>query len=122
MALTYQNKINFQQGLAATAAVTIKQKIDECVKENCSKMLKGEILRTQLVHAELIDDNQFAEFALRGVRGAMSDMIMPIFMQDNAISGVLTPATMDNITDDVLNNIFMYAVWPLASKIGTGVL
>jgi hypothetical protein len=70
----------------------------------------------------LVTDQQFNEFALRGVRGAMSDMIMPIFMQDNEISGNLTPATMDAITDDTLNSIFLYAVWPLASKIGTGVL
>lgn len=122
MSLTYQNKINFQAGLPATDTVTIKQRIDQCVKENSSKMLKGEILRTQLVHEELVSDQQFTEFALRGVRGTMSDMIMPIFMQDNAISGNLTPATMDAITDSALDNIFLYAVWPLASKIGTGVL
>jgi hypothetical protein len=122
VALTYQNKINFQQGLPATDTVNIKQRIDQCVKENCSKMLKSEILRAQLIHSELVTDQQFNEFALRGVRGAMSDMIMPIFMQDNEISGNLTPATMDAITDDTLNSIFLYAVWPLASKIGTGVL
>jgi len=122
MALTYQNKINFQQGLAATQAVTVQQRIDQCIKENCVKILNGALVKTALINNNQFTDQQLIEFALRGMRGSLTQILLPSFMQDAAISATLTTATMDAITDATLDSIFGYVVWPVAKLIGNGTL
>ena len=100
-----------------TNAITLFQRIDACIQTNCGRILNGTITKAQLVNCSGFTDNVIREFALRGKRGSLTQLLWWDFVADPGIG-----TTNVNVSDATLDAVFLYVVWPTASLIGTGVL
>lgn len=114
---SYRTKVCALRGTTDTLAVTLTERIDYCIKENSAKILRGEILKAAFINTNQFTDPQLTEFSLRGLRGTMTQLMIPAYTSDAAVN------TAGNaVTDAQLDNIFIYVVWIFARLIGTGSL
>jgi hypothetical protein len=115
---SYRAKVASLRGTPSdSASVTLKERIDYSIKENCNKVLSGVITKSTLTNQTQFTEAQLTEFCLRGVRGNMIDLLLPAYTSDATIN-----SAMQNSTDAQLDGAFMYVVWIFAKLIGTGVL
>jgi hypothetical protein len=100
-----------------TAAITLYQRVNECVRINCAKLQNGTITKAQLINNNRFTDQQLTEFSIRGSKGNLTDMLWNHFTADPSVG-------TDNISvsDATLDNVFLYVVWPIALLIGNGSL
>jgi len=100
-----------------TNAITLFQRIDACIQTNCGRILNGSTTKAQLINCSNISDNVIREFALRGKRGNLTQLLWWDFVADPSIG-----TNNVNVSDATLDTVFLYVVWPTASLIGTGIL
>jgi len=100
-----------------TNAITLFQRIDACIQTNCGRILNNTITKSQLVNCSGYTDNVIREFALRGKRGNLTQLLWWDFVADPSIG-----TNNVNVSDATLDAVFLYVVWPTALLIGTGIL
>ena len=100
-----------------STAVTIQERIDQSIKENCAKLLDGTLAKSALTNYSQFTDNQMIEFAMRAVVGSMYDRLIAHYAKQAQLD-----ANGLNITDTQLDNTFKAVVWSVIKLIGTGVL
>jgi hypothetical protein len=100
-----------------TAAITLYQRVNECIRVNCAKIQNGSITKAQLINNNRFTDLQLTEFATRGSKGNLTDMLWNHFLADPSIGTSNT-----SVSDATLDNVFLYVVWPIALLIGNGSL
>lgn len=114
---SYRTKVCALRGTTDTTAVTLQERVDYCIKENSAKLLKGDIIKSSLINNTQFADAQLTEFSLRGVRGAMTQLMTPGFTADATIS-----TAGNNATDAQLDTALVYIIWYFAKLIGMGSL
>lgn len=102
---------------ADTSSVNLYQRVNECVRINCAKIQNGSITKSQLINNTRFTDLQLTEFATRGSKGNLTDMLWNHFLADPSIGTNNT-----SVSDATLDNVFLYVVWPIAVLIGNGSL
>ena len=100
-----------------TNSITLYQRVNECVRVNCAKIQNGSITKAQLINNTRFTDTQLTEFATRGSKGNLTDMLWNHFLADPSIGTNNT-----SVSDATLDNVFLYVVWPIAVLIGNGSL
>ena len=100
-----------------TAAINLYQRVNECVRINCARIQNGTITKAQLINNNRFTDLQLTEFATRGSRGSLTDMLWNHFTADPSVGTDNT-----SVSDATLDNVFLYVVWPIALLIGNGSL
>lgn len=110
---SYQSKINALKGVELNSTVTLHERIDACVKENCADILRGDLVKNSIINNNEFSDQQLIEFSLRGVRGLITSIILPCFLADSGID------TDNTVTDAQLDTTFLYVTWCIAKLIGT---
>lgn len=98
-----------------TNAITLKQRIDACIKYNCAKLWNGTIQKSAIINGASISDRAVKEFVKRGARGALTDLLWMPFLADPNIG-----TTNPSVSDVILDNAFLYAIWPILSDIESG--
>ena len=98
-----------------TNTITLFQRIDACIQTNCGRILNNTITKSQLVNCSGYTDSVIREFALRGKRGNLTQLLWWDFVADPSIG-----TNNVNVSDETLDAVFLYVVWPTALLIGTG--
>jgi hypothetical protein len=114
---SYRTSICNLRGTTDTTVVTLKERIDYCIKENCFKVLRGTIAKTSIDQNTTFTDAQLTEFCLRGTRGAITDYITPGI---TASAAYIASGTA--VTDTQLDSALLYLIWPICKLIGQGSL
>ncbi len=102
---------------ADTSGINLYQRVNECVRINCARIQNGTITKSQLINNSRFTDLQLTEFAARGSKGHLTDMLWNHFLADPSIGTDNT-----SVSDATLDNVFLYVVWPVALIIGNGSL
>lgn len=116
-AASYRVNICGMRGTTDTTVITLEQRLDQCIKVNCFKILRGHITKASIDQNAQFTDQILKEFALRGVRGNMLQLLAPGFQKATDVDG-----HENTVTDAQLDAAFLYLVWPIAVLIGNGSL
>lgn len=112
---SYRTSVCDLRGTTDTNAVTFKDRIDYCIKENAFKMLRGTILRTAIDQNATFTDAQYEEFLIRATAGRVTEYLIPGFTASSAYISKRT-----NMTDAEMDNALLYLIWPVCKRIGQG--